>query len=165
MSLIAMTSVGLRFSDKDSSEVLVPDALTSALGKPPTSSRTTGEIMRTPKGTVIKSEDGTLRKNEFNSWHYKVGRRSPGDLNGQIQELFGALSDDLSIWRTLAGKFRPDLFVGMFMDEENEGIEISAECLEILSARGVSLSLDIYEPAERPTNDRSPENDGPSSTT
>jgi hypothetical protein len=32
------------------------------------------------------------------------------------------------------------------MQEENEGIEISAESLAMLADRGVRLSLDIYDP-------------------
>jgi Domain of unknown function (DUF4279) len=149
MSQISMTSVSLRFSDKDSSEVLIPDALTSALGKPPTSSRTKGEIMRTPKGTVIENEDGTPRINDCSTWHYSVEMREPGDLDGQIRELFGALTQDLSIWRSLAAKYNSDLFVGLFMREENEGVRISVKSLEFLSQRGVLLDFDIYEPPGR----------------
>lgn len=136
MALVAKTSISLRYFGDD----LVPDALTAALGKPPTSAATKGEV-------IIGKNTGKTHIAKTGRWSYKVERREPGDLDGQIQELFGALSSDLSVWRALAEKYKPDLFVGLFLKKENEGIEISAECLEILSSRGVSLSFDIYAPS------------------
>jgi len=100
------------------------------------------------KGKVVRSSDGEAVIARINTWRYGVEPRVPGDLDGQIRELFGALTDDLSVWRSLAAKYAPDLYVGLFMKEENEGIEISAECLGMLAERGVSLSLDIYDPPD-----------------
>lgn len=122
----------------------MPDALTLALGKPPTESHTKGDV-------ITNKTTGSVRVAKAGSWLFEVERREPGDLDGQIKELFGALTQDLSAWRTLAAKYKPDLFVGMFMIEGNEGIEMSAESLETLAARGVSLSLDIYGPLEKDT--------------
>src|SRR5262249_39835996 len=56
---------------------------------------------------------------------------------------FSSLSKDLSIWRSLA-KYRPNLFVGLFLQESNEGIEISPQSLSLLAERGIMLGLDIY---------------------
>jgi len=120
---------------------IVPDTLTAALGKQPTKSTTKGEV-------ITDQKTGSVRVAKSGSWLYSVERREPGDLDGQIEELFGALTADLSVWRTLAETYKPDLFVGLFMKEFNEGIEISARCMEILAARGVSLSLDIYGPLQ-----------------
>ena len=148
MSQIAKTAVSLRYSDKHSDIELIPEALTAALGKPPSHSMTKGEVI-VRKGEVV-SADGIPLVAQFNIWIYAIERREPGDLDGQIRELFGALTDDLAVWRSLAEKHSPDLYVGLFMKEENEGIEISAKCLSILSERGVSLSLDIYDPPGAP---------------
>lgn len=140
MTLLSETSICLRYFGDD----LVPDALTLALGKPPTEARTKGEV-------IANKTTGSVRVAKSGSWLFEVARREPGDLDGQIQELFGALTADLSAWRTLAAKYKPDLLVGLFMIERNEGIEIGAESLETLAARGVSLNLDIYGPLERGT--------------
>jgi len=140
MAVISETSISLRFFGDD----LNPDALTASLGKPPTTSTT--------KGQVIKSEaTGRERIAKSGSWLFSVDRREPGDLDGQIQELCGALTADLSIWQELAAKYKPDLFVGLFMKGSNEGDAISAESLGLLSSRGVSLSLDIYGPLTDPS--------------
>lgn len=138
MAVIAETSISLRYFGDD----LVPDALTSALGKPPTKSTTKGEV-------ITNQTTGSVRVAKSGSWLYGVERREPGDLDAQVEELFSALTADLSVWRPLAEKYKPDLFVGLFMKESNEGIEVSAHCMEILAARGVSLSLDIYGPLEK----------------
>jgi Domain of unknown function (DUF4279) len=138
MALLSETSICLRYFGDD----LVPDALTLALGKPPTLSHTKGEV-------IANKTTGSVRVAKSGSWLLEVARREPGDLDGQIKELFGALTDDLPTWRTLAARYKPDLFVGLFMIEENEGIEMSAESLETLAVRGVSISLDIYGPLPR----------------
>jgi hypothetical protein len=135
MALIAETSICLRYFGDD----LIPDALTSALGKAPTKSTTKGEM-------ITNKTTGSVRVAKSGSWLYSVERREPGDLDGQIKELFNALTADLSVWRALAAKYKPDLFVGLFMKESYEGIEISAECLDILSSRGVSFGFCIYGP-------------------
>jgi hypothetical protein len=143
MEVIAETTICLRYFGDD----LVPDALTSALGKAPTTFRTKGDII------TIKAT-GRVRAAESGSWLYSVERRESGDLDGQIKELFSALTADLSVWRALAAKYKPDLFVGLFLKESYEGIEISAECLDILSSRGVSLGLCIYGPSVTQTSVR-----------
>src|SRR5262245_58924534 len=109
MAEIAETSVCLRYFGDD----LVPDALTSALGKAPTKSTTKGEI-------ITGKASGNTRVARFGSWLYGVERREPGDLDGQIKELFDALTTDLSVWRSLAAKYKPDLYVGLFLKETNE---------------------------------------------
>lgn len=135
MATIAATTIGLRIFGDD----LVPDAVTAALGKSPTQCRTKGEL--------IPSKSGNSRLAKTGSWHYRVERREPGDLDGQISELFGALTADLSVWRALVATYKVDLFVGFFMSEENEGIEISAASMETLSSRGIVLGLDVYAPS------------------
>ena len=95
MALIAETSISLRYFGDD----LVPDALTSALGKAPTRSSTKGE-------TITNKTTGNVRVARSGSWLYSVERREPGDRDGQIKELYDALTADLSIWRALAAKYK-----------------------------------------------------------
>ncbi|MES1180010.1 MAG: DUF4279 domain-containing protein, partial [Hyphomicrobium sp.] len=76
MAVIAETSISLRYFGYD----LVPDALTSALGKPPTKATTKGEV-------ITNHKTGGVRVAKSGSWLYDVERREPGDLDGQIEEL------------------------------------------------------------------------------
>ncbi len=142
---VGKTRAGLRFADRQAARVLVPDVLTAALGRSPTSSAVKGEPV-TRKGKVMREAGGAPVLARFNAWTYAVDEREPGDLDGQIGTLFGALTDDLSIWRPLSAAFAPDLFVGVFMKQGCERLGVGAERLGILSGRGVSLGLDVYEP-------------------
>jgi len=73
--------------------------------------------------------------------------REPEDLNAQIDEILGKLSDSLDVWRAISQEHEIDLFCGFFMQKSNEGVELSAESLAALSERGIQLSLDIYSPS------------------
>jgi hypothetical protein len=53
-------------------------------------------------------------------------------------------SDDLEIWRKLANQYHSDLFCGLFMDSWNREIDFSPELMAQISARGLTLSFDIY---------------------
>lgn len=135
MAVISETTVCLRFFGDD----LDPDTLTAHLGRVPTASVTKGQ-------TITDKKSGITRIAKTGSWLFEVKRREPGDLETQIRELFSALTSDLPAWQDLAAKYKPDLFVGLFMKESNEGIDIRAETLGLLSSRGVSIDLDIYSP-------------------
>src|SRR5262249_25747193 len=77
-------------------------------------------------------------------WFLRAEKRRPGDLGGQIEEIFSKLTPEISVWRELVNRYRSDLFVGLFLEESNEGIELSGRSLSLLADRGVSLALDIY---------------------
>lgn len=140
MGPISETHLAVRFYGDD----LDPDELSKLLGAQPDSAARKGEIIRSEKS-------GRERTAKTGRWTFRVERREPGDLDGQIRELFGALTPDLNTWRALATKYAPDLFVGLFMRDTNEGMEVSADCLAMLTERGVILSLDVYGPLDRPS--------------
>lgn len=77
-------------------------------------------------------------------WIIRVEPRRPGDLDAQVQELLSGLTDDLAIWADLSARYRVDLIVGFFLEEENEGIELGPETITALAARGVRIAFDVY---------------------
>lgn len=138
MARIASSAASLRFWGDD----LDPDAFTACLGRAPTSSQTKGQAI--PIGGPVP---GQVRIAKTGLWRLKAEDREPGDLDDQISELLGGLTEDLSIWRDLAAKYGSDISVGFFMRRGNEVIVISAESVNALSSRGISISLDIYGPS------------------
>jgi hypothetical protein len=132
MALISETHAALRFYGDD----LDPEELSASLGGQPSSSARKGDVVKSKK-------TGRERIEKTGRWTLSVERREPGDLNGQIGEILSPLTNDLLVWQRL-GKYQPDLFVGFFLQESNEGIEVSAECLAMLAERGISLGLDVY---------------------
>src|SRR6185437_5384901 len=136
MAVIAETLASLRFYGDD----LDPEALTRQLGGPPSKSWRKGEVFGAKR---------TARRT--GAWILNADRREPGDLDGQIDEIFSKLTHDLSVWRDLAG-YRPDLFVGLMLEQSNEGIELNGKSLSLLADRGVRLGLDVYGPLSRLRN-------------
>ena len=55
-------------------------------------------------------------------------------------------------WASLAGRFRMDLFCGLFMAKSSEGLTVSAEALLALGARGIELGLCLYDRIEPETS-------------
>jgi hypothetical protein len=78
------------------------------------------------------------------SWRLSAGRREPEDLEAQILEILGQLTQDLSVWESLS-RYQPDLFCGLFMGNTNDGLPLSAKVLLSLGQRGIALGLDIYD--------------------
>ena len=87
--------------------------------------------------------DRTRTDRQTGSWIVTAEPREPGDLDAQVEELLSPLSKDLAVWRRL-GKYQPDFSVGLFLQESNEGLEISAHSLSLLAERGILLGLDVY---------------------
>jgi len=92
------------------------------------------------------TKSGQDRVARTGSWRLNAPDRAPGDLDGQIIELFASLSMDFAAWEDLAGRFAGNLFCGLFMNESNEGLTLSAKTMKELASRGLVLHLDIYGP-------------------
>ena len=112
-----------------------PDAITALFGVQPTSARVSGATF--PSG--LKSRVGV--------WCYSV---RPDDVdecdpNVLIRLLLRAFPSDPAVWAA-AAPHRPDIFCGLFLDAPNRGCVLEPETLELLTSRGLSLSLDIYAP-------------------
>jgi len=136
MARIARSTASLRFFGDE----LDPDAITRKLAGPPTRSA--------KKGDLRTGQSDRQYVEKIGSWRLKASDAKPGGLDAQIQGIFDSLTPDLSVWVELSARFRADMFCGLFMDERNEGLEIAPATLHAMGARGVTLSLDIYDPTE-----------------
>jgi hypothetical protein len=132
MGSLHKTAASLRFFG----DALDPDEITARLGAPPT--------VGVRKGGTWTTSTGASKPARTGSWRLETERRWPGDLDGQIAELLNALTDDLTVWRDLTTRFQADLFCGLFLQEGNEGLSLSAETTLSLGERGLVLALDIY---------------------
>ncbi|MEA3211408.1 MAG: hypothetical protein QOE70_4465 [Chthoniobacter sp.] len=72
----------------------------------------------------------------------------PANLDAQVVELFNRVNKDLALWESLTRDYDVDLFCGFFMTETDEGLEISAETMRILSDRRIKVGFCIYAPLE-----------------
>lgn len=133
MAQVHRSVTTLRISGDD----LDPAEITRLLGCDPDSAQTKGE-------QIVGRNTGSIRVASVGMWRLFAIEREPEDLDGQIGELLSKLTDDLNVWRAIAGKYRLDLFCGLFMRGGNEGLSIAPDSLAALGARQIELGLDIY---------------------
>lgn len=115
---------------------LDPSEITAALGKQPDAAERRGE--------TIPSRSGRERVARRGRWSVQVGSRTPADLDAQVAELLAGTTDNIDVWRSITARYDADIFCGLFLNEQNEGLTISPATLKMLGERGISLDLDIY---------------------
>ena len=135
MAGIGDTTLILRFFGDD----LDPAELTELLGGGPTQSWVKGETRHSTSGNRVY---------KTGAWLFSVPDREPGDLNGQLNELFSKLTDEIETWRALASRFDGNCFCGLFMHEGNEGFDLELKTIKALAARGLRIGFDIYDPID-----------------
>jgi hypothetical protein len=100
----------------------------------------------------VRSRKGELRKPggtavaRTGQWHLSAQKTAPADIDLQVAEILAQLPADPDLWRSLAARYQIDLFCGWFMNESNEGLEISLETLSALGNRGIKFGIDLYAP-------------------
>jgi len=134
MGALGETRASLRFFGAD----LDPDEITRLLGKEPSTAERKDQVFPRAK----PSPDLVLRRG---SWRLHVPDVFPGNLDAQIAELLAGTTPDLTIWKRLSAAYSGDVFCGLFLRTENEGLSISPATLRSLGDRGLILDLDIYK--------------------
>jgi hypothetical protein len=137
MAQLSKSMVSFRIAGDD----LVPEEISRILGASPTEARTKGE-------KIVGRKTGSVRIAKTGSWTLKASDREPEDMDGQIQELLGQMTDDIATWQSLTHRYHADLFCGLFMHETDEGLIISAKYLAALGSRGIELGLCLYAPTD-----------------
>lgn len=135
MAVVGETRASLRFFGDD----LDQEDVSRLLQGQPTDYARKGDMQVYPKS-------GRQSVARTGKWLRKVEAQVPGNLELQIRQLVLDLTPDLEIWRDLSARYTGNVFVGMFMDDTNEGCDLSAESLQYLSERGLAPWLDIYNP-------------------
>ncbi len=120
------------------SDELDPSHISEVLGAQPT--------VGVKKGGVWTTSMGAEKIAITGSWRIKSERRSPGDLDGQIQEILAKLTSDIAAWRELSERYRGRIFCGLFLAGGNEGVTLEPETIAAMGERGLLLDFDIYAP-------------------
>lgn len=136
MGVLHHSTATLRFFGDD----LVPETLTALLGVTPSEASVKGQ-------EIVGRSTGVVRIARTGSWRLNSERREPEDLESQVFELLGQVTDDLSVWECLS-RYKPNVFCGIFMAGSNDGLPLSARALLSLGQRGIALNLDIYDSSD-----------------
>ena len=133
MTEVSKTAVSLRFFGDE----LDPEEITELMGHAPDACHKKGE-------SITNFHTGNSHLAKQGHWRIEVDRTKPGDLDNQIQEILSKVTNDLAVWNKLTKKFQADIFTGIFLESENEGISLAPETLKLLSDRNLLIDLDIY---------------------
>lgn len=137
MAALNESRVTLRFF----SEELDPAEITAVLGVQPTDCYKKGQTRVLSTGNTLIYKRGM--------WRFEVPNRTPANLEAQIDEILGALTQDLAVWHRLASEHDVDLFCGLFMEESNEGFSLAPAFLALLSDRKIKIDFDVYAPSDK----------------
>ena len=135
MPKVHKTVVTLRFGGDD----LCHQEVTRRLGGIPTLTQKMGEEIHHKSGTRLA---------KTGQWQLTVEGATPEDLETLLGRLFGQLSSDYGVWRNLSERFAGNLYIGLFMQESNEGMQINRALVRAVAERGLALGFDVYCPTD-----------------
>lgn len=120
-------------------DTLDPADVTRALGVEPRFAARKGDTVQRGSRTVVQ---------RVGIWTHRLSEDpSPEwELSDAIDALLVRLPSDLEVWRELGSRYKLDVFCGLFLGSENQGVELRPETLRALAERGLTLGLDVYGP-------------------
>ena len=130
---IARVRVSLRvFGDS-----LEPDEVSALLGRPPTRSHRKGDQ------STSATQSGTLLE-PTGVWILDSGLSEKSEIEEHVEALLSAVSNDSDEWSSLTSRFSASILCSTFLDQYNEGFEISPRLAQSLADRGLVIAFDIY---------------------
>ena len=58
--------------------------------------------------------------------------------------LLASLSNDMDEWASLTNQFSASILCSLFLDQYNEGFELSPRIAQAVAERGLVIAFDIY---------------------
>jgi Domain of unknown function (DUF4279) len=120
---------------------LVPDELTSVMGRQPRTGVRKGECFKGHNGRSVTARTGM--------WQIGTGYREPPSIDEQITELLKSLPERSDLWHDLTARFDCYVTVGVYFanDSWTGGIILQPQTLRMLAERGLPIDFDMYAPA------------------
>ncbi len=131
MAAIARVRVSLRvFGDS-----LEPEEVSALLGRDPTRCHRKGDPMG-GKGVSAVEPTG--------AWILDSVLSEKAEIEEHVETLLSSVSNDSDEWDQLTSRFSASILCSAFLDQYNEGFEISPRLARSLSDRGLVIAFDIY---------------------
>lgn len=130
MSAIARVRASLRvFGD-----ALEPEEVSALLGHAPTRCHRKGDKCG-PNGASIEPTG---------AWILDSRISEKAEVEDHVESILAALSGDPDEWASLTERFSASILCGIFLDQYNEGFELSPRLCKALAHRGLVIAFDIY---------------------
>jgi hypothetical protein len=130
MAAIARTRASLRVLG----DTLEPEEVSALLGRPPTRQRRKGD----------KIEGRNEATAPTGAWILDSNLSERVELEEHVEVLLGSLSNDMDEWSSLTDRFSASMHCSLFLDQYNEGFELSPRVTRALADRGIVIAFDIY---------------------
>jgi hypothetical protein len=130
MAHLQQSTAALRIVGDD----LDPRKVSKLLGSEPTGSQGKGQTVRDPK-------TGREEVARTGMWWLKANGSGPADLEKQVAELLGRLTQDMSVWASLSGQYKVQLTCDYSAANSNGAMKVPAETLLALGERGIVLDI------------------------
>jgi len=130
MAAIARVRASLRvFGDS-----LEPEEVSALLGRPPSREHIKGDQVRGKSDAVEPT----------GAWILDSALSEKKEIEEHIEALLGSLTNDMDEWSRLTDGFSASIQCGIFLDQYNEGFELSPRVTQALAERGLVIAFDIY---------------------
>lgn len=130
LAAIARVSVSLRvFGDG-----LEPDEVSALLGRQPTRFHRKGD----------KSSKNGSAPGRTGGWILDSRLSQKDEIEEHIESLLAPISNDSDEWENLTSRFSASILCSIFLDQFNEGFELSPRLAQSLADRGLVIAFDIY---------------------
>jgi len=134
-----MAAIGrLRASLRVFGDVLEPAEVSALLGRPPTRQHRKGDKVAGKAGGNGDAVEPT------GAWILDSTLSERSELEEHIEVLLASLSNDMDEWASLTHRFSASILCSLFLDQYNEGFELSPRISQALSERGLVIGFDIY---------------------
>ena len=134
-----MAAIGrVRASLRVFGDGLEPAEVSALLGRPPTRQRRKGDKVAGKAGAQSESLEPT------GAWILDSALSERAEIEEHIEVLLASLSNDMDEWASLTHRFSASIQCGLFLDQYNEGFELSPRITRALSERGLVIGFDIY---------------------
>jgi len=115
-------------------DVLEPEEVSALLGHPPTRSHRKGDKCG-PNGTSVEPTGAWILDS-------RISEKS--EVEDHVESILGLLTSDHDEWASLTERFSASILCGIFLDQYNEGFELSPRLCKALANRGLVIAFDLY---------------------
>jgi len=130
MAVIARVRVSLRVLG----DSLEPEEVSALLGRDPTRCHRKGDPMGSGGGTAEPT----------GAWILDSPLDEKSEVEEHIEALLSDVSNDPDEWEQLTSRFSVSILCSTFLDQYNEGFELSPRIALSLAERGIVTAFDIY---------------------
>lgn len=130
MAAIARVRASLRVLG----DALEPDEVSALLGHQPTRCHRKGDKCGTRRGSIEPT----------GAWILDSRMPERAEVEDHIESILDLLTSDVDEWASLTDRFSASVLCGLFLDQYNEGFELSPRVCKALASRGLVIAFDLY---------------------